>query len=135
MTQYLVFQHLKRQQQELLVVLAFDEDHEKLFPDLPLIGFKKNKNLKSNLVRTLLPDINETGVNHVVKRDLMFNYENCSHMKTDEQYNGSTVADFCSWANNFNLMHCNFWKLSNQTRRQTRFHEHYLQSDHNGIRD
>ena len=74
MTQYLVFQHLKRQQQELLVVLAFDEDHEKLFPDLPLIGFKKNKNLKSNLVRTLLPDINETGVNHVVKRDLMFNY-------------------------------------------------------------
>lgn len=68
MTQYLVFQHLKRQQQELLVVLAFDVDHEKL------IGFKKNKNLKSNLVRALLPDINETGVNHVVKRDLMFNY-------------------------------------------------------------
>ena len=74
MTQYLVFQHLKRQQQELLVVLAFDVDHEKLFPDLPLIGFKKNKNLKSNLVRALLPDINETGVNHVVKRDLMFSY-------------------------------------------------------------
>ena len=35
-------------------------------------------------------------------------------------------------------MHCNFWKeqiLSNQARNHKRFHEHYLQNDHNEICD
>ena len=35
-------------------------------------------------------------------------------------------------------MHCNFWKeqiLSSQARNHKRFHEHYLQNDHNEICD
>ena len=38
---------------------ACDEDHKKIFPEVPTIGFKNNKNLKSHLVRAALPDINE----------------------------------------------------------------------------
>ena len=51
----------KNQLKELHVILACDETHKKVFPELPIIGFKNNKNLKSHLVRAVLPDINEVG--------------------------------------------------------------------------
>ena len=60
-TYYPVFRHLKSQLKELYVILACDEDHKKIFPELPITGFKNNKNLKSHLVRAALPDINEVG--------------------------------------------------------------------------
>ena len=49
--------HLK----ELHVILACDEDHKKVFPKVPIIGLKNNKNLKSYLVKAGLPYINEVG--------------------------------------------------------------------------
>ena len=58
-TYYPVFRHLKSQLKELHVILACDEDHKKVFPEVPIIGFKNNKNLKSHLVRAALPDIDE----------------------------------------------------------------------------
>ena len=58
-TYYPVFRHLKNQLKELHVILACDEAHKKVFPEVPIIGFKNNKNLKSHLVRAVLPDINE----------------------------------------------------------------------------
>ena len=58
---YAVYRHLKSQLKELHVILACDEDHKNIFPEVPVIGFKNNKNLKSHLVRTALPDINEVG--------------------------------------------------------------------------
>ena len=60
-TYYPVFRHLKSQLKELHVILACDEDHQKEFPEVPIIGFKKIMNLKSHLVRAALPDINEVG--------------------------------------------------------------------------
>ena len=45
----------------LHVIPACDEAHKKVFPEVPNIDFKKNKNLKSHLVRAALPDINEVG--------------------------------------------------------------------------
>ena len=47
-TYYPVFRHLKSQLKELYVILACDEDHKKVFPEVPIIGFKNNKNLKSH---------------------------------------------------------------------------------------
>ena len=58
-TYYPVFKHLKSQLKELHVNLACDEDHKNVFPEVPVIGFKNNKNLKSHLVRAALTDINE----------------------------------------------------------------------------
>ena len=43
-TYYPVFRHLKSQLKELLVILACDEDHKKVFPEVPIIGFKNRKN-------------------------------------------------------------------------------------------
>ena len=55
-----------------------------------------------------------------------------------KQYNGSTVTKFRVRTNNYKSTHRNLWKeqkLSNQTRNQKRYHEHYLENDHNGICD
>ena len=60
-TYYPVLRRLKSQLKESHVILACDEDHKKVFPEIPIIGFKNNKNLKSHLVRAALPDINEVG--------------------------------------------------------------------------
>ena len=56
-----MFRQPKSQLKELHVILTCDEDHKKVFPEVPIIGFKSNKNLKSHLVRAALPDINEVG--------------------------------------------------------------------------
>ena len=36
--------------------------HKEVFPDVPLISFKNNKSLRDHLVRSQLPDIEETGM-------------------------------------------------------------------------
>ena len=51
--------HLKNQLKELHVIC--EEDQNKVFPEVQIIGFKNNKNLKSHLERAALPDINEVG--------------------------------------------------------------------------
>ena len=66
-----MFRHLKSQLKEFHVILARDEDHKTVFPEVPIIGFKNNKNLKSHLVRAAVPDIN---ANHAVEKDLLVNY-------------------------------------------------------------
>ena len=43
------------------MILASDDGHKKVFPDVPMIGFKVNKNLKAHLVRSQLPDLDEVG--------------------------------------------------------------------------
>ena len=47
--------------ENLDVILASDDGHKKLFPEIPMIGIKNNKNLKAHLVRSQLPDLNEVG--------------------------------------------------------------------------
>ena len=60
-TYYPLFKHLKPQLKELLAILVCDEDHKKVFPGVPIIGWK-NSNIKySHLVRAALPDITEVG--------------------------------------------------------------------------
>ena len=46
---------------ELHIILACDEDHKKVFPEVLIISFKNNKNLRSHLVRPALPVLNEVG--------------------------------------------------------------------------
>ena len=74
-TYYPVFRHLKSQLKELHVILVCDENHKKLFLEVPIIGFKNNKNLKSHLVRADLPDIDEVGkCDYAVEKDPLVNY-------------------------------------------------------------
>ena len=43
------------------MILASDDGHKKVFPGVPMIGFTINKNLKSHLLRSQLPDLDEVG--------------------------------------------------------------------------
>ena len=59
-TYHPVFWDVRKILQKLHVILASDDGH-KVFPDVPVIGFKINKNLKTHLVRLQLPDLDEVG--------------------------------------------------------------------------
>ena len=43
------------------MILTSDDGHKNLFPDVPVIGFKNNKNLKTHLVSSQLLDSDEEG--------------------------------------------------------------------------
>ena len=49
-TYYQVFWDFIKILEELHVIVASDDEHKKVFLDVPLIGFKNNKNLKTHLV-------------------------------------------------------------------------------------
>ena len=61
LTYHPVFRNIRKILEELHVILASDDGHKKVFPDVPMIGFKNNKNLKAHLVRSQLPDLDEVG--------------------------------------------------------------------------
>ena len=44
------------------MLLAPDEEHNKVFPDVPVVGLRNGKSLKDYLVRAALLKTNETGI-------------------------------------------------------------------------
>lgn len=61
-----MYRNLKNILPELHVILACDNEHQKMFPILPMTGFKNSKNLRSHLVRAV--------VNHMEERNLFVTY-------------------------------------------------------------
>ena len=61
-TYHTVFRNVKKVLEEMHMILAPDDRHKEVFPDVPLMGFKNNKSLRDHLVRSQLPDIEETGM-------------------------------------------------------------------------
>ena len=51
-TYHPVFRDVRKILEELHVILASDDRHKKVFPDVPMIGFQINENLKAQLVRS-----------------------------------------------------------------------------------
>ena len=60
-TYYPVFKNIRIVLEELHILLAPDEQHRKVFTDIPRIGFKNGKSLKDHLVRSVLPKIDVAG--------------------------------------------------------------------------
>ena len=60
-TYYPVFRDVRKILEELHAILASDDGYKKVFPDVPLVGFKNNKKLKAHLVRSQLTDLDEVG--------------------------------------------------------------------------
>ena len=59
-TYYPVFQNIRNILQKLHLLLASDKEHRKVFPDVPVVGFRNGKSLKDYLVRATLPKANGT---------------------------------------------------------------------------
>ena len=46
--------------EELQILLAPDKEYQKVFPNVPIVGFRNGKSLKDHLVRACLPILNST---------------------------------------------------------------------------
>ena len=56
-----VFQNVRNILQELHILLTPDKEHKKYFQDIPVVGFRDGKSLKSHLARAKLPNVEITG--------------------------------------------------------------------------
>ena len=60
-TYYPAFQNVRAIMEELHILLTPNKEHKKVFPNVPVIGFRNGKSLKDFLVRVTLPKLNESG--------------------------------------------------------------------------
>ena len=60
-TYYPVFQNVRNILQELHILLTPDQEHKKVFQDIPVVGFRNGKSLKDHLVRAKLPNAEIAG--------------------------------------------------------------------------
>ena len=56
-----VFRYVRKILEELTMILASDDGHKNVFPDVSMIDFKVNENLNAHLVRSQLPDLDVVG--------------------------------------------------------------------------
>ena len=67
---YPAFRDTKTILKELQILLAPDKEHQKVFPNVHIVGFCNGKSLNDHLVRASLPSLNNTLVSHVEKKML-----------------------------------------------------------------
>ena len=60
-TFYPVFQNVRNILRELHILLATDQEHKKVFQDIPVVGFRNGKSLKDHLVRAKLTNVEIAG--------------------------------------------------------------------------
>ena len=60
-TYYPAFQNIRAIMEELHILLFPNKEYKKVFPNVPVIGFRNGKSLKDLLVRATLPKLNGSG--------------------------------------------------------------------------
>ena len=60
-TYYSAFQNVRAIMEELHILLTPNKEHKKVFPNVPVIGFRNGKSLKDFLVRGTLPKLYASG--------------------------------------------------------------------------
>ena len=60
-TYYPAFQNVRGIMEELHILLTPNKEHKKVFPDVPVVGFRNGKSLKDYLVRAKLSKLEESG--------------------------------------------------------------------------
>ena len=85
-TRYPVFQNIRNISQELHLLLATDKEHEKVFPNVPIVGFCNGKNLKGcvrYIFARVLLSLNETTC-QTRKNVFLFNFKNSFRSREDQ---------------------------------------------------
>ena len=60
-TYYPAFQNVRTIIEELHILLTPNKEHNKVFPNVPVIGFRNGKSLTDFLIRKTLPILKESG--------------------------------------------------------------------------
>ena len=55
-----VYQNVRNILQELHILLKPDQEHKKVFQDIPVVGFRNSNSLKDHLFRAKLPNVEIT---------------------------------------------------------------------------
>ena len=70
-TYYPVYRNVRSIMEELHILLTSNKEHKKVFPDMPVVGFRNGKSLKDYLVRVKFSKLDESGrCEHVEKNFL-----------------------------------------------------------------
>ena len=68
-TYYPAFQNVRSIMEELHILLTPNKEHKKVFPDVPIVGFRNGQSLQDYLVRAKLFKLEENGrCEHVGKK-------------------------------------------------------------------
>ena len=111
-TYHPAFSKLKDILKRIHLLLTSDREHEKVFPEVPIVGFRRAKSLKEHLVRAKLPSLTQgTGCGKCGgSRCDVCNYIEASHTFSDK--NGARIFDIrkgvlnCNSTNVIYLMQC-----------------------------
>ena len=57
---YPAFQNVRKIMEELRLLLTLNKEHRKVFPDMPVVGFRNGKRLKDYLVKVKLSKLEES---------------------------------------------------------------------------
>ena len=155
-TYYPAFQNTKTILEELQILLAPDKENQKVFPNVPIVGFRNRKSLKDHLVRAsescgqrncqVCQFIVNTDTFSPITTDETFKINkgplNCNSKKViyvseckkyKNPYVGKAQKKFRMRLNNYKSAHKSFKTKKRET--QKLFHGHYIQDDHEGKDD
>ena len=105
-TYYSAFQNTKTILEELQILLASDKEHQKVFPNVPIVGFRNGKSLKDRLVRASPPILNQTlGSESYGKR----NCQLCQFIVNTDTFSPITTGE--TFKINKDPLNCNSKKL------------------------
>ena len=126
-TYYPGFQNTKTILEELQILLAPDKEHQKVFPNVPIVGFCNGKSLKDHLVRASLPILNQTlGSESCGKRNcqvcqFIVNTDTFSPITTDETFKINKGPLNCNSKKVIYLSECKKCKNPYVGKAQTKF--------------
>ena len=124
---YPAFQNIKTILEELQILLVPDKEHQKVFPKVPIVGFRNGKSLKDHLVRASLPILNQTlGSEPCGKRNcqvcqFIVNTDTFSPITTDETFKINKGPLNCNSKKVVYLSECKKCKNPNVGKVQTKF--------------
>ena len=127
-TYYPAFQNTKTILEELQILLAPDKEYQKVFSNVPVVGFRNGKSLKDHLVRASLPILNQTlGSESCGKRNcqgcqLIVNTDTFSPITTDETFKINKGPLNCNSKKVIYLSECKKCKNPYVGKAQTKFH-------------
>ena len=113
--------------EELQIQLAPDKEHQKVFPNVPIAGFRNGKSLKDLLVRASLPILNQTlGSESRGKRNcqvcqFIVNADTFSSITTDETFKINKGPLNCNSKKVIHLSECKKCKNPYVGKAQTKF--------------
>ena len=165
-TYHPAFAKIKNVLSDIHVLLAgANEEHRKVFSDVPIVGFKRGKSLKDLLVRSKLPTqkkvggqseacqktrcqicpsvcktksfrSSETSQEYEIRCHSNCDSENVVYLVTCKTCQKQYVGSTVKFRNRFNNYKSCFRKCSSgETAPQMSFHSHFLQGGHNGMED